>query len=570
MNTDDAIPIDVDDEMQTDEHLIEGLEVRDDGQAIAHADPFSKEVVLVYKHSGYFVELLGNDPGVLRLLLTDPTIAQALTKNDYDLPITKLNPIGEPKDEPEEIDVKSFAIRMDAVNQVKERAIELGYALAEEYDFKSDTTAPNLPQIDLKPHAQIRTYQATALSHMLGSGRARSGVIVLPCGAGKTFTGVTAAHTIKKTVLCLTANSLSVRQWKEQFHHWTTIPDSHVTIFTSDNKCKNLPENGILISTFQMVAFRGERNPETQPIMDLIQSRQWGLLLVDEAHMVPAKEWRKAVQSIQAKCKLGLTATMVREDDKIKDLDTLIGPELYRADWKELTAQGYLANVQCIEVLCPMPASFMKAYTDEPNVHRKLSLSGVNPCKLRAVEMLVRYHEQRGDKIIVFSDKLFPLQTCAEMLKRPYIYGQTKEWERQLCLDAFRKDNLEVQTICLSKVGDVAIDLPKANVVIQVTSHFKSQRQEAQRLGRILRPKSTNNSSASFDAFFYTLVSKDTKEMECSSGRQKFLVDQGYSFSVNENVCEHAYSLAVPEKYAYATAKAEHELLVATMKDMEK
>lgn len=454
--------------------------------------------------------------------------------------------------------------------------------IVEEYDFKGDKEIKDLPQIHLKPHTQIRSYQSQALSQMLGSGRARSGMIVLPCGAGKTLTGVTAAHTMRKSVLCLTTNAVSVRQWKEQFQHWTTIPESHITVFTADHKEKNLPDSCVLISTYQMISFSGERASESKAIMDTIKSRTWGMLLMDEAHVVPASEYSRAVGSIKARSKLGLTATMVREDDRIADLNLLIGPKLYEANWMDLTSQGYLANVKCIEAWCPMTKPFMEAYEKESNARRRLLLCGVNPRKLRAVEMLVRYHEERGDKIIVFSDSIFTLEVCAKMLKRPYVYGQTKEWERQVVLDLFRKDTKEIQTICLSKVGDVAIDLPKANVVLQVASHGASRRQEAQRLGRILRPKfgatATQEqqgshgprTTTSFDAFFYTLVSTDTQEMIFCGKRQQYLVDQGYSFEVVKHVCDQADGLASQEGYAYSTTAHDHDLLVDAIEEMKR
>ena len=340
------------------------ITITEDNETMKSKNTTSKTVVLLFKNNTYFLE--AKDPSVLKRLLRDPIIAKA--RIEYEPPIStdKLYPDGEPIDEPDDDDdhVARVALCTKLVPGVKKRAQQLffGRSLPEEYDFKSDTVIPNLPRIHRKPHAKIRTYQAQALSEMLGQGRARSGMIVLPCGAGKTLTGVIAAHTIRKSVLCLTTNALSVRQWKEQFQHWTTIPESHITTFTADHKERNLPDNGILISTYQMIAYSGQRAPESQEIMNLILSRQWGLLLMDEAHVVPANEYRRAVQSIQARCKLGLTATMVREDDRIQDLHNLIGPKLYRANWMDLTAQGYLAKVKCLEVWCPMTKDFLNAY----------------------------------------------------------------------------------------------------------------------------------------------------------------------------------------------------------------
>jgi DNA excision repair protein ERCC-3 len=286
---------------------------------------------------------------------------------------------------------------------------------------------------------------------------------------------------------------------------------------------------------------------------------------MDEVHVVPAKMFRRVIGSVKAHCRLGLTATLVREDDLISDLNFLIGPKLYEANWMDLTAQGYLANVQCVEVWCPMTGPFMKEYLrPESSARLKQLLYVMNPSKLRATEFLVRFHEARGDKIIVFSDLVYSLKLYAEMLKRPLIYGETPERERQAILGTFRTSDA-LRTICISKVGDTSIDLPEANVIIQVSSHFGSRRQEAQRLGRILRPKSntqqdgTNRSS--FNAYFYTLVSCDTQEMFYSAKRQQYLIDQGYTFKIVTNLCEKADAKAVEEEYSFSTPEDDLNLL---------
>jgi DNA excision repair protein ERCC-3 len=314
-----------------------------------------------------------------------------------------------------------------------------------------------------------------------------------------------------------------------------------------------------------MIAFAGKRSDRAQEIMDIITSREWGLLLMDEVHVVPAKMFRRVVGTVKAHCRLGLTATLVREDDLISDLNFLIGPKLYEANWMDLTAQGYLANVQCVEVWCPMTGPFMKEYLrPESSSRLKQLLYVMNPSKLRATEFLVRFHEERGDKIIVFSDLVYSLKLYAEMLKKPMIYGLTPERERQAILGTFRASDA-IRTICISKVGDTSIDLPEANVIIQVSSHFGARRQEAQRLGRILRPKSftqqDGSNRSSFNAFFYTLVSSDTKEMFYSAKRQRYLIDQGYTFKIVTNLCEKADKEATKEGYAYSTQEDDRKLL---------
>jgi len=464
---------------------------------------------------------------------------------------------------PKKLTTVAFQIKGSAVETVKKQAIELDYPLMEEYDFRNDTVNPNVP-MDLKPHARIRRYQERSLAKMFGNGRARSGIIVLPCGAGKTLTGVTAAQTIKKSVVCLCTNAVSVLQWKYQFQLWTNIPDDRICCFTSDKKETLHPESCVLITTYTMISYGGKRSDKSKLVMDDIQSREWGLLLMDEVHVVPAKMFRRVIGSVKAHTRLGLTATLVREDDLISDLNFLIGPKLYEANWMDLTAQGYLANVQCVEVWCPMTGPFMKEYLGSHNARLKQLLYVMNPSKLRTVEYLVNFHEARGDKIIVFSDLVYSLKLYADMLKKPLIYGETPEKERQAILGIFRATKT-VSTICISKVGDTSIDLPEANVIIQVSSHFGSRRQEAQRLGRILRPKSytqTDGSNrSSFNAFFYTLVSTDTQEMFYSAKRQQYLIDQGYTFKIVTNLCEMCDVEAKINNYAYSTPEDDLKLL---------
>lgn len=246
------------------------------------------------------------------------------------------------------------------------------------------------------------------------------------------------------------------------------------------------------------------------------------------------------VHMVNAHCKLGLTATLVREDNKIQDLSFLVGPKLYEANWIDLTNDGFLAKVQCAEIWCPMTKEFYHSYIENSKGGQsrlQRLLYTLNPTKFRACEYLVKYHSERGDKIIIFSDDVPALILYCEALKPvrvvPYIFGGTKDFERRDILTAF-KTRTELSCIGLSKVGDTALDIPEANVIIQVSSHFGARRQEAQRLGRILRPKP--NPTGAYNAFFYTLISTDTKEMYFSTKRQQYLIDQGYTFKVIQNL----------------------------------
>src|SRR5579859_5528396 len=275
--------------------------------------------------------------------------------------------------------VHSFEIDVDSIETVKKRCRDLDYPMLEEYDFRNDTVNPNL-EIDLKPATQIRPYQEKSLSKMFGNGRARSGIIVLPCGAGKTLVGITAACTIKKSIMVLCTSSVSVMQWRQQFLQWSNIKPESIAVFTADSKERFKGQAGIVVSTYSMVANTRQRAHDAAKMMDFITSREWGFIILDEVHVVPAAIFRRVVTTIAAHAKLGLTATLVREDDKIDDLNFLIGPRLYEANWMDLAKKGHIANVQCAEVWCPMTPEFYNEYLRETSRKRML-LYIMNPNK---------------------------------------------------------------------------------------------------------------------------------------------------------------------------------------------
>lgn len=557
------------------------------------------KVKLVLKHNRYWLE--SPHASVLQVLLKDPIIQEAriqgtapnqiesapsaknpemfkskeaqdqpsILENDLveaffrrDEDAGDLNPSGPMEGQESEMTAMahSFEIRAEAVETVKKRCIELDYPTLEEYDFKLDQHNPSIPDLDLRPSTSIRPYQERSLSKMFGNGRARSGIIVLPCGAGKTLVGITAACTIKKSVLVLCTSAVSVEQWRQQFKAFTTARDNQLIRFTSDAKesLEGVADVGVIcISTYTMVAYGGRRSYEARRIMEQLKSREWGLLLLDEVHVVPANVFRRVLTTVAAHAKLGLTATLVREDDKIDDLNFLIGPKLYEANWLDLARQGHIARVQCAEVWCPMPAAFYRAYLEEPGCKRRL-LYVMNPTKFQACQFLIDWHERRGDKVIVFSDNVYALRAYAVRLQKLFIYGPTPQAERMLWLHQFQTSST-VNTLFLSKVGDTSIDLPEATCLIQISSHYGSRRQEAQRLGRILRAKRRND--AGFNAFFYSLVSRDTEEMYYSTKRQQFLIDQGYAFKVITNL----HGIQDTPDLAYSTPSEQMELLQSVL-----
>lgn len=457
-------------------------------------------------------------------------------------------------------EIYAFQIQDDKVGIVAQRCLALHYPALEEYDFRNDHINANL-EIDLRPGTQIRPYQEKSLSKMFGNGRVKSGIIVLPCGAGKTLVGVTAACTVKKGVVVLATSNMSAIQWRNEFLKWSNINPDSISIFSSEKKSIFTGNTGIIITTYSMVTNTRERAHDSAKMMKFLRDREWGLMLLDEVHVVPAQMFRRVIGSIKSHSKLGLTATLLREDDKIEDLNFLIGPKLYEANWMELSEQGHIAKVQCAEVWCPMPTEFHEQYL-KANVRNRSLFCVMNPWKFQACQYLIKYHEARGDKIIVFSDNVYALEIYAKKLMKPFLYGGTSNSERQEILDYFQNSPL-CSTLFLSKIGDTSLDLPEATCLIQISAQFGSRRQEAQRLGRILRAKRRNDEG--FNAFFYSLVSKDTAEMVFSSKRQAFLVDQGYAFKVITQL-KHMENMP---GLAFATPDARRELLLKVLSDAE-
>lgn len=556
------------------------------------------KVKLVLKNTKYYVE--SPDPNMLQTLLKNPKIGPLRVQGTEEIttsaapkigglviPGTKnaagvkqasgLQPNGEQpqngqqvqegdvmatlneEDDDDQEVTHSFEIADKDVETVQKECLNLGYPVLEEYDFRRDEANPSL-DIDLKPGTQIRPYQEKSLSKMFGNGRAKSGLIVLPCGAGKTLVGITAACTIKKGIIVLCTSSMSVVQWRQEFLKWSNINPDDIVAFTSDSKGSVFTgSTGIIVTTYSMVTQSRTRSYDAEKMMKFLTGREWGLMLLDEVHVVPANIFRKVTSSIKTHSKLGLTATLLREDDKISDLNFLIGPKLFEANWMELSKQGHIARVQCAEVWCPMPTEFYDEYLRAPTRKKNL-LYIMNPRKFQACQYLINYHESRGDKIIVFSDNVYALKAYALKLGKAFIYGNTGQAERLEVLENFQH-NPRVNTLFLSKIGDTSLDLPEATCLIQISSHYGSRRQEAQRLGRILRAKRRNDEG--FNAFFYSLVSKDTQEMYFSSKRQAFLVDQGYAFKVITQLA----NIEKTPGLAFATANERRELLQKVLVD---
>jgi DNA excision repair protein ERCC-3 len=367
---------------------------------------------------------------------------------------------------------------------------------------------------------QVRDYQREAAEAFFAGGDVRggSGVVVLPPGAGKTIVGIAAMALVGQSTLVLTTNRTSVNQWRRELLARTELMPEQVAEYTGGGK-RIAP---VTVATYQMLTYRAERDGDF-PHLHLFDDRAWGLIVYDEVHLLPAPVFR-ATAAIQARRRLGLTATLVREDGREGDVFALIGPKKYDLPWRELEARGWIAEASCNEVRVSLPDDERMAYAlaERRDQHR---IAAENPRKLRLVRAILDNHP--GAPTLVIGQYLGQLQFMADNLGAPLITGRTPQREREQLFDAFRSG--EVELLVISKVGNFALDLPDAELLVQVSGTFGSRQEEAQRLGRILRPKADGR-----QAHFYTLVTRDTSELDFAHNRQLFLAEQGYAYRIWE------------------------------------
>jgi len=364
----------------------------------------------------------------------------------------------------------------------------------------------------------LRHYQAEAadIFHAGGAAHGGSGVIVLPCGAGKTVVGLAIMAAVDTSTLILTPNTVAARQWIEEIVDKTTVPREAVGEYTGEVK----QIRPITLTTYQTLTYR-KRAGGSFPHLSIFSEREWGLIIYDEVHLLPAPIFR-ITADIQARRRLGLTATLVREDGRADDVFALIGPKKYDVPWKDLEAQGWIATADCTEIRIALPDEHRLAYALAED-RLKYAVSAQNPVKLDIVGQLLAKHE--GDTVLVIGQYIEQLEAIARVFDIPLITGQTPVAVRQQRYAALREGTL--RRLVVSKVANFSIDLPDANVAIQVSGTYGSRQEEAQRLGRILRPKRDGGL-----AHFYTLVSRDTRDQEFAANRQMFLTEQGYRYRI--------------------------------------
>ncbi|MHA1938242.1 MAG: DNA repair helicase XPB [Candidatus Thorarchaeota archaeon] len=429
----------------------------------------------------------------------------------------------------ERIDERSFLVVAGQRGFLKHALLELGHPVEDLAGYvEGDSLALKMRDITLEGKQWgLRRYQGDAVDTFYAGGGVKggSGVVVLPCGAGKTMVGMGVIDKLQTATLILCPNVIAVRQWIQELLDKTDLKPEDIGEYTGDMKLVR----PITVATYQILTWRRSREDPFEHF-GIFEARNWGLIIYDEVHLLPAPVFR-ATATIQATRRLGLTATLVREDGREEDVFSLIGPKRYDMPWKLLEDQGWIATAVCYEIRIPLPDPLRRKYALAED-RKKYRIAAENPEKLKLIKTLVSYHQD--DNVLVIGMYLDQLKIIAEEIEAPLITGKTPNSERQKLYEAFRVG--EQKILVVSKVANFALDLPDANVAIQVSGTFGSRQEEAQRLGRILRPKT----DGSF-ARFYSLITKDTRDMDFAAKRQLFLTEQGYQYviaSVDEDIWE--------------------------------
>ncbi len=364
----------------------------------------------------------------------------------------------------------------------------------------------------------VRDYQWTSANRWYQDGRPAggNGVIVLPCGAGKTIVAMAAMHKVQQHTLILATNVAAVNQWIRELLDKTTLTEADVGAYSGESK----QIRPVTVATYQILTWRASRADKFAHL-HLFEDHNWGMIVYDEVHLLPAPVFG-ATADLQGRRRLGLTATLVREDGREGDVFSLVGPRRFDMAWQTLEEKGFIAEAKCYEVRVPFLNGAAAAY-ERAREGEKFRLAAVNPSKLKVIDGLVKKHV--NDHVLIIGTYLDQLHDIARHFRAPLITGETPNRERDDLFGKFRRGDIKL--LVVSKVANFSIDLPDANVAIQVSGSFGSRQEEAQRLGRILRPKTTG-------AFFYSVVTRESKEQEFAMKRQLFLTEQGYRYYIQE------------------------------------
>jgi DNA excision repair protein ERCC-3 len=436
---------------------------------------------------------------------------------------------------------QGFTLKLANRGSVKRELIRLGWPVRDEAPLvEGEKLEINLRQVNSagRPFGP-RDYQVEAAASVLGSGGpgAGYGVVVLPCGSGKTVVGMTFMSYLKTNTLILTTNVAAVHQWMEELLDKTELAPDKIAEYTGDSKSVA----PVTVATYQIITWRPDKASDF-PHFKLFRERAWGLIIYDEVHLLPAPVFRVTAE-LQAVRRLGLTATLVREDGNEDAVFSLVGPKRYDVPWKDLEGKGWIAEAFCTEIRLDLPENLKIPYAVAAS-REKYRIASENPLKEEAARELIENHPE--DQILVIGQYLSQLESLAKLLKFPLITGKTPNSEREKIYGAFKRG--EVRVIVVSRVANFAIDLPDASMAIQVSGSFGSRQEEAQRLGRILRPKGLPpkglppkglpakegeaGAKRGRNSWFYTLVSRYTVEEDFAANRQQFLAEQGYKYSI--------------------------------------
>jgi DNA excision repair protein ERCC-3 len=414
-----------------------------------------------------------------------------------------------------------LALRLVDRGTVKRELIQRGWPVQDEAPLVSGGKLELLLRTESLTGRSFapRDYQLEAARAVLGDGKPGSGygVVALPCGSGKTIVGMVIMSLLKTNTLILTTNVAAVHQWMDELLDKTELSREQIAEYSGDSK-SIAP---VTIATYQIITWRPNREADF-PHFRLFRERPWGLIIYDEVHLLPAPVFRVTAE-LQAVRRLGLTATLIREDGAEDAVFSLVGPKRYDVPWKDLEGKGWIAEAVCTEIRLDLPEQLKIPYA-VALPREKYRIASENPLKEDIAAQLIENHGD--DQILVIGQYLSQLNSLARRLKAPIITGKTPNAERERIYNRFKRGELRV--IVVSRVANFAIDLPDASMAIQVSGSFGSRQEEAQRLGRILRPKK----SKTHNAWFYTLVSRYTVEEDFAANRQKFLAEQGYKYSI--------------------------------------
>jgi DNA excision repair protein ERCC-3 len=458
------------------------------------------------------------DDDRLRLLSDEPLLLIELERNRYVKPYV-LDRVGP----------HTLHVPASRRGHVKQALVKAGYPAQDLVGYVAGEPLPFQLREKTGDNGRfaVRDYQREAADIFWanGSDAGGAGVVVLPCGAGKTIVGMAAMEMIQMNTLILTPSTVAARQWREELIDKTTIPEEMIGEYTGQRK----QLRPVTVTTYQILTHRkrGTKDDDSAPLSEvyphfsLFNEGNWGLIIYDEVHLLPAPVFRITAE-LQARRRLGLTATLVREDEREEDVFSLIGPKKYDVPWHDLERQGWIAPALCYEIRVRMPEQERMQYIMAER-RQKYRVAADNSVKLEILDKLLAYHE--GDRVLVIGMYLDQLEEIAQRYDYPIITGKTKVQEREELYAQFRSG--EVSTLVVSKVANFSIDLPDANVAIQISGTFGSRQEEAQRLGRILRPKSDGR-----QAYFYSIVTKETVDQDYSANRQRFLTEQGYRYMI--------------------------------------